>query len=150
MPPKNKMGKSRLKLFIDASVFIAASASHTGGSAFILQACQKSIYKAVSAKLVLQEAKKNIAQKLDKKVLKRFYKLVKTLSLEIQPTIKSSMEYRGIIEAKDAHVLAGAIESQSDYLITLDRKHFFTSKIQQANFSVIIVTPKDFIQKIMK
>lgn len=63
------MARPKLKLFIDASVFIAASASPVGGSAFILQACQKKLFQPVSTKLVLQEAKKNISQKLDEKTL---------------------------------------------------------------------------------
>ncbi len=144
------MARPKLKLFIDASVFIAASASPAGGAAFILRACQKKLFQAVSTKLVLQETKKNISQKLDEKTLDRFYKLVKTLSLEIQSPHLTSANYQAIIESKDVHVLAGAIESHSDYLITLDRKHFFTTKIQQAKLPVKIVTPKDFIRKIMK
>lgn len=43
------------------------------------------------------------------------------------------------------HVLSASIESKSDYLITLDRRYFFTEAIIRANLPIKIVTPKDFI-----
>ena len=43
------MSDKRLKLFIDASVFIAASASKEGGSAALFKICQKTPKNAPSA-----------------------------------------------------------------------------------------------------
>lgn len=140
------MAKTGLKLFIDANVFIAGSASPAGGSSYILKACQKGVFQSITTRLILQEAKKNIIKKLDEKALNRFIKLIKTLSLKIHPPVTTSDDYLNIIETKDAHVLAAAIESQSDYLITLDRNHFFTDKIKRAKLPIKIITPKNFIR----
>lgn len=140
------MGKDKLNLFIDANIFIAAVASNTGGSFYLLKACQKGIYQAVTTKLILEEAKKNILLKLSEKAYQRFIKLIKSLPLEIQPPGSLEEKQRGIITLKDEHVLAAALESRSDFLITLDKKHFFTSRIKQAKLPIKISTPKDFIQ----
>lgn len=142
------MSDSKLKVFLDANIFIAGSASSSGGSAFVLHACRKGIVQGITTKLILQEAKRNISDKLGEKVLSKFYKIIKTLSLTIQPPPSTELHYRNIIEFKDAHVLAASIESKSNYLITLDRRHFFTKRIQQANLPIKIVTPKRFIQQL--
>lgn len=136
------------KLFIDASVFIAGTISETGGSFVIFELCQKKGYKAVTSELVLEEVRKNIKSKLAINLLKRFYKLLTSLSLEVYPSPEDIREYEKIIEPKDAHVLASAIESKSDYLITLDQKHFFTDKIKKTKLPVKIVTPKEFITEL--
>lgn len=134
-----------LKLFLDANIFIAGSASPEGGSAIILQACKKSLFQAVTTELVLVETERNIRKKLDKKALNRFHKLVKEVGIEIYPPAVTAHHYQKIIAPKDAHVLASAIESKCDYLITLDRRHFFTPKIQKTELPVKIIIPKDFI-----
>ena len=136
-----------LRLFIDANIFIAASISSMGGSYYILQACQKGRFKAVTTKLILQEAERNIKDKLDEKELKKFHGLIAGLSVEVQPPSLINAAYQNIIAPKDLHVLSAALASHCDYLITLDRKHFFTPEIKQANLSIKISTPKDFINE---
>jgi putative PIN family toxin of toxin-antitoxin system len=136
---------SVLKLFLDANIFIAGSASPEGGSAIILQACKKGLFQAVTTELVLVEAERNIRKKLDKKVLGRFHKVIKEVGIEIYPPATTASHYQKIITPKDAHVLAAAIESNCDYLITLDRRHFFTPKILKTDLPVKIIIPKNFI-----
>ena len=133
------------KLFLDANIWIAASASATGGSAFILQACREGHFQAIATELILYEAEKNITAKLNQNALSRFHKLLETIPVKIHPPAVTLDQYQNLIDPKDAHVLASAIESQSDFLITLDRQHFFSSKIQAANLPIRILTPKDFI-----
>lgn len=136
---------SVLRLFLDANIFIAGSASSKGGSAIILQACKNGLFQAIATELVLEEAERNIRKKLDKKALDRFHKIVKEVGIEIYPPAITASHYQKIISPKDAHVLASAIESKCDYLITLDRRHFFTAKIQKTELPVKIIIPKDFI-----
>lgn len=47
---------SVLRLFLDANIFIAGSASPEGGSAIILQACKKGLFQAVTTEVILEEA----------------------------------------------------------------------------------------------
>ncbi len=53
------------RVFIDASVFIAAAGSASGGSALVLDLCQGRRYAAVCSQRVLLEAQTNIREKLD-------------------------------------------------------------------------------------
>lgn len=136
---------SVLRLFLDANIFIAGSASPEGGSAIILQACKKGLFQAVTTEVILEEAERNIRKKLDKKSLDRFYKVIEEVGIEIYPPATTAGHYQKIITPKDAHVLASAIESKCDCLITLDKRHFFTPKILKAKLPLKITMTKDFI-----
>ena len=50
-----------------------------------------------------------------------------------------------LINKKDAHELASAITGKSDFLLTLDRKHFMTPNFKMANFDCIILTPGEIL-----
>ncbi len=65
--------KARPRVFLDASVFVAAAGSSTGGSAYVLEICGKGHAAAVSSRLVLLEAERNIGAKLGENALLRFY-----------------------------------------------------------------------------
>jgi len=140
----------KLKLFIDASVFIAASASEEGGSAALFKICQKTPFLLVTTQIVLNESELNIKAKLDEEALLNFYKLIAQTQLVLQPTPASAerIKYHDIIHQKDAHVLAAAIEGDCDCLITLDRRHFMTAKIEEAKLPIKILTPGDFLKSL--
>ena len=50
-------------------------------------------------------------------------------------------------ELVDAHVLAAAVRSRADYLLTLDKKHLMTDTLLQANLGPIIATPGQFLSQ---
>jgi len=136
------------KLFLDASIFIAAAGSPSGGSSAVLELCRKGHFEAVTTKLILLEAEKNIREKLPREALLRFYRGLGTLPLIIQEPAKSEDidTYTALIDEKDAHVLASAVKSGADLLLTLDRKHFMTTKMRRARLKVLIATPGDFLR----
>jgi len=69
----------------------------------------------------------------------------------IPPTTKEKLsQYDDIIALKDRHVLASALESKAAFLITLDRKHFQTEVIRQANLPISIMTPKEFLELVKR
>lgn len=144
------MSGKKQKLFIDASVFIAASASKEGGSAALLKIYQKVPFTPVTTQAVLNESELNIKAKLGEEALLSFYKLIAQTPLVIQPTptLAERIKYHDIIHQKDAHVLAAAPQGNCDYLITFDRKHFMTDKIQQAKLPIKILTPGDFLKSL--
>ena len=80
------MSEKKLKLFIDASVFIAASASKEGGSAALFKICQKAPFTPVTTQVVLSESELNIKAKLGEETLLNFYKLIAQTPLVLQPT----------------------------------------------------------------
>lgn len=144
------MVEKKRKVFLDASVFVAAAGSASGGSSLVLEVCKGLRFSAVTTRRILLEAQKNIRKKLSSEALLRFYKEIGKLNPEvIEPPAKEKLsQYDGIIAFKDRHVLAGALESQAAFLITLDCKHFKTEAIKQANLPITIVTPKEFLELI--
>ena len=50
-----------------------------------------------------------------------------------------------VVGRKDASILAAAQEGQVDYLITLDKKHFLSSRGKK-DMEMIVVTPSEFLR----
>lgn len=140
------------RLFLDASVMIAAAASRTGASALILALCGHGDARAVSSRLVLLEAERNIRRKLGQDVLLRFYQEVAGLDLDLvaNPTPQEITDQSQIIDLKDAHVLAAALKGRADFLLTLDRKHLLTPTVLGAGLPFMILTPGDFLRRLVK
>ena len=134
-------------LFLDASVLIAAAGSPTGGSSLILEICHHGKAKAKTSHLVLLEAERNIQTKLGSDALLRFYQEIASLDIELvkAPTQREIFSQKRIIHPKDAHVLAAALKGKAAFLLTLDRKHFLSTKVIQARLPFQIMTPGDFL-----
>jgi predicted nucleic acid-binding protein len=138
----------QIKLFFDASVLIAGAHSPTGGSSYLLEACRRGRFKPAVTRLVLIEAERNIKAKLSGEDLLRFYQLLGAVDFSIEPPVsaKEVADYSHLIEEKDAHVLAAAVRSGAQFLLTLDTKHFMTERLSKADLGLIIVTPGHFIK----
>ena len=141
-----------MNVFLDASIFIAASGSAEGGSSVILGLCKRGRFRAVCTKRVLLEAERNIRRKLGTEALLRFYRDLADLDpiLEAPPTPGETAACEPIVGEKDAHVLAAALKSKADVLLTLDRKHFMARKVQEAGLGIKIVTPGDFLRELIE
>jgi len=140
------------RLFLDVSVFIAAAGSPQGGSSLVLELCRRGRFQALCTRLVLLEAERNIGRKLGKEALLRFYRLLAELepALEPPPTAEEVAACKPLVGEKDAHVLAAAIKSGADVLLTLDRKHFMTEKVGAAGLRLKIATPGDFLKELLE
>ncbi len=142
------MASKKDKVFLNASVLIAAAGSKSGGSSLILKICGGLHFSAVVTRKILLEAQINIRKKLSPEALLHFYKEIDKLNPEIikTPTEKKINSYNDIIALKDRHVLAAALQSKASFLITLDRKHFKTEPIRRAKLPITIMTPKEFLE----
>lgn len=140
------------KVFLDASIFVAASGSASGGSSLILEVCKGICFSVATTRRILLEAQRNIRRKLSSEALIRFYKEIAKLNPEIirPPTKERLSKYDDVIALKDHHVLVSVLESKATFLITLDRKHFQTETIRQANLPIIIMTTKEFLEMVKK
>ncbi len=140
------------RLFLDASVLIAAAGSKTGGSALILELCRRGKARAASSRLVLLEAERNIRTKLGREATLRFYQEIASLNLElVEPLTPHEIHAKEqIIHPKDAHVLAAAEKGGADFLLTLDRKHFMSATVLRAGLPFQIVTPRDLLHRWLK
>lgn len=143
---------SKAKLFIDACVFIATSGSPQGGSSSVLELCKRGRFRAVCMRLVLLEAERNIHRKLGAEALLRFYQGLAELdpTLEALPPPEELAAYEAIVGEKDAHVLAAALKSGAAFLLTLDRRHFMTEKVRNAHLDLDVMTPGDFLRKLLE
>lgn len=144
--------RAGLRLFLDANVFIAAAGSQAGASALVLALCRHGDAKAVTSRLVLLEAERNIREKLGPETLLRFYREIAELDLELVGALtphEIAAQSR-IIHPKDAHVLAAALKGQVEVLLTLDRKHFLSPPVREAGLPFQVTTPGDFLHRFVK
>lgn len=140
------------RIFLDANVFFAAVASRSGGSYFIIELAKKGLLNVITVAHALAEAERNIERKLGEQALCVHYDNL----IAIQPTVQSLEDIPSALEQKlsvvvpekDVPILAGAMLSGADALITLDRKHLLKNeKITSLRIQFLILTPGDFIQK---
>lgn len=145
------MAHQSVRVFLDASVLVAASHSPTGGSAMALQVCQRQPYRACVTELVLLEARTNIAEKLAPVDLVRFYQQLADTSPIIVATPSQELLARcaHIVAEKDAHVLAGTWACNAAYLLTLDRRHLLSPAVLAAGLPFAVTTPGEFLRKVI-
>jgi predicted nucleic acid-binding protein len=98
----------------------------------------------------LKNSVAEIKSKFSEAELIRFYQEIASLNLEIaEPATEEDIEeYAQIVEQKDTHVLATATKSYASILLTIDRKHFMTPAIKQAELPIAIFTPGEFLRHI--
>lgn len=142
--------EERDRLFLDASIFVAAAGSPEGGSAAVLALCQRGIAIAVTTRLVLEEAEVNIREKMGREALLRFYDLLGRAPLEIAdpPSREEVDRFSEVIAGKDAHILASALGSKSNFVLTLDRKHFLTPRVRKAVHPLAVMMPGEYLRQV--
>lgn len=127
-------------VFVDSSVLFSAVNSPTGGSAKLFTL--KKITLATS-KLVLTETERNVRRKLQSYHLERFFMLVGKMKIVDQiPNNKVIKQAQRVIVQKDATILAEAKQAKTQFLVTLDRKHFLTESVAKFLKPQKVVTPK--------
>ncbi len=141
-----------LRVFLDANVYFAGFLSEEGASSFVLELARKKKIILCASRLVLREADRNLRKKAPPKILKAFRRFLQQTKISIAPPpadmILESCE--AYIHPKDVPVLAAVLEAKIDFLITLDRRHFFTPKVLSFSKKIKIVTPAEFLHELSK
>lgn len=142
----------QVKVLIDASVLIAAIINPRGGLAVIIELVKGQIIKGFLTKSIVQETVRNLNNKRPTEELGQGLKLILDLKSCIteNPTSEQVEKASKIIDLKDAHVVAAAFASKVDFLVTLDKKHFFTDYLNQANLPFKIIVPGDLLSIVRK
>jgi len=137
------------RIFLDANVLIAGSASYTGASRAILTLGELGLLKLIVCPHVLQESERNLIKKLPE-ALPYYRRLLQGLALETVDDASSAavVMWAEIIEAKDAPVLAAAIAASPHRLVTLDPKHFLDPPQVAERSGLAICTPAELLQEI--
>jgi predicted nucleic acid-binding protein len=137
-------------LFFDASVLVAGAHSPRGGSALLLEACKLGGFTAQSSYLVILEALHTLNRDFPERSQRRFAAYLGAIHWDILPVpSKEELDrYAPLIDSKDLHVLAAAVAGESQFLLTLDRRHILAAAqaVQAAGLPIDILRPGDFIQ----
>lgn len=134
------------RLFLDSSVVFTAVNSATGGSAKLFTV---STWQLVTTPFVLTEVERNVRKKLYDHHLERFFLLVEHLTI-LQLQFKPDLfeQAKCCIALKDAHILAEAKVANTNILVTLDRKHFFTPSATHFLQPQQVMTPQQVLAKL--
>lgn len=138
-----------IKIFLDASVIIAAMLSPTGGSAKVIKLGQLGVWAQITSQSVVDEVKDH-TEKIGKSVVEidQFIKKHSVIvrkrmtKLEIKPFIE-------LVDESDAHLIAGSKLTGADFLVTLDKKHLLKEDIKNKFKPLKIVNPQEFLQVIL-
>ena len=141
-----------VRVFLDANVYFARCFSSTGASALILQLAKGRHFQLIASRLVLREAERNLRAKSNRQSLQTFHRLLHDIKLRVvrAPADAVLARYEEAIHPKDVPVLAAAIESRADYLVTLDRRHFLTPMVAARAGSTRVLMPGDFLKELVR
>ena len=142
---KRKKSIKSLKIFLDTSVILSGLASDSGGSAKLLDAGKMKKFKLTATSYVFEEASRHLSklnippQKLERLLSAKIVKRIK----DPPKNIASKFE-KITYDIKDTPIIAGAVKSASDFLISLDKKHILTPEVKRAIKPINVCTPKVF------
>ncbi len=139
-----------LKVFLDANIYVAGFISKEGASHFLLEIAGRKKIILYASKLVLREAERNLRLKSKPENLKSFHRYLQKTKIHVVPAPeeKTLGPFEALIHPKDLPVLGAALSVRADYLITLDKRHFFTAALQSRTGKLKIMTPGDFIRQV--
>ena len=131
-----------MRLFLDTSVILSASASSNGASRWIVEESSRHHWELVSADYCKAETTKNLG-KMGGSTRSVFDALVMPSVLWKPDTWVS--DYPLLFpKAKDRPVVLAALAARADFLLTLDR-HDFQGLLGNQVYNVSIRTPGDFL-----
>ena len=135
------------RIFVDANVLIAGADSRSGASHAVLVLAEIGLFRLVTCPQVLDEAERNLRKKLPR-ALPNFVEQMARLSLEIvsMPEDEVIQEWIGVIEPKDAPILASAVLARPNRFLTLNTRDF-TPDVAEAS-GLVIQTPGEFIREL--
>ena len=139
-----KKSQPATHVFFNASVIIAGLRSPTGRSAKLLRWVGKKRIKGIVSEIVLDEVVRH-ADKIGKSQEVTENTIVSAgFKITSAPPKAHVHKWSGkVVDPGDAHVLASATQSKSEYLVTLDKKHLL---ILRGNIKGLqIVTPGELI-----
>lgn len=127
-------------VFVDSSVLFTAINSPTGGSAKLFTIEKIHL---ITSTFVITEVERNVRKKLHSYHLERFFLLAAKLAITDQLPKNDLLEKaKKTIAEKDAIILAQAKEQKTNFLVTLDKKHFLTESAMLFLKPQKILTPK--------
>ena len=136
---------AKVRVFIDADVLFAASASglEHGASLVALRLGEITLIELFTSQQVIDEVERTLQTKLPA-ALTLFRLLVeKSLTILPAPTADQVEAHEGHADPKDLPILVAALQIEADWFLTFNTRHFYSDA------SLIrIVRPGDFVLEV--
>lgn len=130
------------RVFVDSSVFIASIVSATGSAHDLMQLGAGNQITLIISPLVLSEVQRNLERKIPAKIA-RFQEMLDSHRFEtIEPPADLIARETQEVEPKDAAIVAAAVVSNAQFLVTYDAKHLLTRAASiEARHRLIVCAP---------
>jgi putative PIN family toxin of toxin-antitoxin system len=140
-----------MRVFFDASVIIAAFLSPQGGSSLLLQLVKRGDITGITSQTVVAEVLEEDKPTKLKRPREEIERFIAESGLLVREAITpAQIELcRDLIDAEDAHLVAGANLTNCSHLVSLDKKHVLREDIKEHFLPLRIVSPKEFLQAIV-
>jgi predicted nucleic acid-binding protein len=137
-------------IFLDTSVLVAFSGSFTGGSAYILDCCERGKVKGYVSQKVVFETRKNAAEDMTKEAVKAIEYTFNQGFLTIAPDCSEEelkTANQPFNNPKDAPIIAAAKQiPEVPFLLSLDNG-FFKPQVIEYVKPLEVIKPGDFINR---
>ena len=141
-----------MRVFFDASVIIAAFLSPQGGSAMLLRFIKHGDITGITSQTVVAEVLEEDKPAKLKRTKAEMERFIAESGLLVREAVTpaETAPYRGIIDAEDAHLVAGATLTNCSHLVSLDKRHVLRDDVRQRFLPLKIVSPKELLQALVQ
>lgn len=133
------------RLFLDASVLFSGCYSTRGHSHNLILMAVRGEYNFVCSRLVIEEARRNLARTSVEYVLFLDFVLENVQIEWVRPTKRQVLAAARHVALKDAPIVAGARRAKVDLLVSLDKKHLLGKPELAEYVGAEIVTPQEAV-----
>lgn len=139
-----------MKIFVDASVFFAASYSRTGASRELFRLAQAGLLQMVVSEIVLEEVRRNLNAKAPE-VVALFEDLLQAVPHTVVDATEAQVREAALYTvAKDAPIVAAAKAARVDCLVSLDRQHLVGVLHVAGQSGLRILLPGDLLEQLKR
>jgi predicted nucleic acid-binding protein len=134
-------------LFFDAASLVAASGSPKGGSGYLISVCRRGYLQAVVSPDVLLETERNVLENFEVSALREYRDIVASTNFLVISTPPEAIISQYTAQFfEDDHVIASALASNSEFLITLDQR--FEIRVKASGLPIRAMSPGEFLQTV--
>ena len=140
-----------IRVFLDASVIFAAAYSETGAARELFRQATRDQVRLVVNQDVMDEAQRNLVKKVPQgETLLQVLMAVVNPEIAPDPSPQLTSQVSQYVVEKDVPVVAGALASQVDYLVTFDRQHLLKPVEVAKKSGLKIVLPEVVVEAVRR
>jgi predicted nucleic acid-binding protein/bifunctional DNA-binding transcriptional regulator/antitoxin component of YhaV-PrlF toxin-antitoxin module len=135
------------RIFLDASVLIAALDIEVNYSRLVLELCKQRKAKALLTEVVIHETEHAVEEVMGAEMMVKFYAELAELGAEILPfpRVQVIEMVDQVLNEKHSHVLSSAWAGGANYILTLDRSSILPAEKRKIALPTKVCTPREFI-----